>query len=130
MSAEEVDAVAQGRVWSGAAAAERGLVDEVGGLGTALAAAKEAAGLDPDAPVDLHVYPQQETLLDRLRDALYLRELGGGRVAVGPVAQSARQRAIAAVFGELAEGMSGFGVALRQGPGRAIAALPWIPLVR
>ena len=33
MSEAEVDAVAQGRVWSGEAAAERGLVDPVGGLG-------------------------------------------------------------------------------------------------
>jgi protease-4 len=128
MSVEEADAVAQGRVWSGAAAAERGLVDEVGGLGVALDAAKVEAGIDPDALVELHVYPREETLLDRLRDAFYLRQLGGA--SAGMDATSARQRAIAAVLGELAEGLSGFGVALRQGPGRAIAALPWVPAVR
>jgi protease-4 len=128
MSVEEADAVAQGRVWSGAAAAERGLVDEVGGLAVALEEAKVAAGLEPGAPVDLHVYPREETLLDRLRDALYLRQLGGSRVGID--ATSARQRAIAAVLGEMTEGLSGFGVALRQGPGRAIAALPWVPAVR
>ena len=127
MSTEDVDAVAQGRVWSGAAAAERGLVDDVGGLGVALAAAKEAAGIDPDAFVELHVYPRPETLLDRLRDALSLQRMGAGRAA-DPA--PARQRAIAAVLGELAEGFAGFGVALRQAPGRAITALPWIPVIR
>jgi len=129
MSAEDVDLVAQGRVWSGAAAAERGLVDEVGGLGASLAAAKEAAGIDVDAAVNLHVYPRPETLLDRLRDALFLRQLGGGRAAVRPDG-AGRQRAIAAVLGELAEGFAGVGIALRQAPGRAITALPWIPVIR
>jgi hypothetical protein len=43
---------------------------------------------------------------------------------------SPRERAAAAALSELAEGVAGFGVALRQGPGRAVAALPWIPVVR
>lgn len=48
-SVAEVDAVARGRVWSGAQAHERGLVDELGGLRPALAAAAELADLDADA---------------------------------------------------------------------------------
>ncbi|WP_447729075.1 signal peptide peptidase SppA [Pseudoxanthomonas suwonensis] len=36
-SAEEIDAVARGRVWSGAQALERGLVDAMGGLSDAIA---------------------------------------------------------------------------------------------
>jgi hypothetical protein len=87
-----------------------------------------AAGIDPGAPVELHVYPREETLLDRLREAFYLRRLGGASAGID--AASARQRAIAAVLGEMAEGLSGFGVALRQAPGRAIAAMPWVPTVR
>ena len=46
MSAEEVDAVGQGRVWLGRTALELGLVDELGGLDAAVASAAEAAGLD------------------------------------------------------------------------------------
>lgn len=130
MTEAEVDAVAQGRVWTGAAASERGLVDRVGGLEAALAAAKEEAGLDPDAAIELHVYPREETLLDRLRDAFYLRELGGARSGGRLASMSPRERAAAAALSELAEGVAGFGVALRQGPGRVVAALPWIPVVR
>ncbi|WP_372016718.1 signal peptide peptidase SppA [Pseudoxanthomonas sp. 10H] len=42
---EEVDAVARGRVWSGAQAKERGLVDELGDLGDAVADAAARAKL-------------------------------------------------------------------------------------
>lgn len=43
---EAVDAMAQGRVWTGNAALELGLVDELGDLDAALAYAAEQAGLD------------------------------------------------------------------------------------
>jgi protease-4 len=42
---------AEGRIWTGAQGAERGLVDEIGGLGPALEAARNLAGLGSDAPV-------------------------------------------------------------------------------
>jgi protease-4 len=44
-SVEEIDEVARGRVWSGAQARERGLVDELGGLEAALADAAARAKL-------------------------------------------------------------------------------------
>ena len=42
---EEIDAIAQGRVWSGSQAKERGLVDKLGGLGDAIASAAARAKL-------------------------------------------------------------------------------------
>jgi protease-4 len=57
MTAEAVDAIARGRVWTGADALERGLVDELGGLRTAITRAKVLAGLEPDADVRLVSYP-------------------------------------------------------------------------
>jgi protease-4 len=65
-SVDEVRAVAQGRVWTGAAAAQHGLVDRLGGLDDALAAARELADLDEDAP--LEVYPPPPSLLDLVSD--------------------------------------------------------------
>ena len=41
----QIDAIARGRVWSGEQAQQRGLVDELGGLGDALTAAAQAANL-------------------------------------------------------------------------------------
>ena len=43
--------------WTGADARERGLVDELGGLRTAVRRAKVLAGLDPDTEVSLVSYP-------------------------------------------------------------------------
>ena len=42
---EEIDAIARGRVWSGMQAKERGLVDQLGGLREAAAAAAQAANI-------------------------------------------------------------------------------------
>jgi protease-4 len=57
LSREAVDAVARGRIWSGADALERGLVDELGGLRTAVRRAKILAGLDEDTEVGIVSYP-------------------------------------------------------------------------
>ncbi|MFN8090063.1 MAG: signal peptide peptidase SppA [Mycobacterium sp.] len=57
MTVAAVDAVARGRVWTGEDALERGLVDELGGLRTAVRRAKAHAGLDEDTDVRLVGYP-------------------------------------------------------------------------
>lgn len=51
MTRDAVHEVARGRVWTGADAVERGLVDELGGLHRAVEIARERAGLPSDAPV-------------------------------------------------------------------------------
>jgi len=66
MSIEDVGIVARGRVWTGADALERGLVDELGGLRTAVRRAKVLAGLDIDAKIHLLGYPGS-SVLDFLR---------------------------------------------------------------
>jgi protease-4 len=57
MTVEEVDAVARGRIWTGADALERGLVDELGGMRAAVRRAKVLAGLDADTEVSLVGFP-------------------------------------------------------------------------
>jgi protease-4 len=64
LSAERVHELARGRVWTGADALERGLVDELGGLDKAAAIARRRAGLPAAAP--LRIYPRSRPL-DRLR---------------------------------------------------------------
>lgn len=49
MTRDQVDAVAQGRIWTGAQAHERGLVDHLGGYDEAIAAAAALAGLEESA---------------------------------------------------------------------------------
>lgn len=66
----EVEAVAQGRVWTGQQAQERGLVDMLGGLDTAIAIAKERAGIPEDEDVELVTYPAPRTLYEALSERL------------------------------------------------------------
>lgn len=58
MTTDEVHAMAEGRVFTGVQALENGLVDELGGFDTALAAAKKLADIDADAAVTLLDYPK------------------------------------------------------------------------
>jgi len=77
---EEIDAVAQGRVWTGQQALDNGLVDGLGGLEAAVATARERAGVDAGAPVRLVVLPEKkglwETILERREEELAVRLLG------------------------------------------------------
>ena len=63
---EKIDAVGQGRVWTGRQAKDLGLVDELGGLMQALALAKEQARIGRDAEVELVVYPPKRSLYESL----------------------------------------------------------------
>jgi ClpP class serine protease len=65
LTVEQVDEVAQGRVWLGSQAIERKLVDEIGGIHEAILAAKHSAGRDPDDAVQIRMFPQP-SFLDRL----------------------------------------------------------------
>jgi protease-4 len=66
MSYQDVDAIAQGRVWTGAEAMERGLVDKLGGLDVAIAVAKERAKIDADDEVALVLVPERKGLLETI----------------------------------------------------------------
>jgi protease-4 len=87
---EEIEAVAQGRVWSGADALKVGLVDSLGGMASAVTVLKDLARVS--APLPLRPYPPRpgfwdlfwkessdelvlleggtEALLEQLRDGL------------------------------------------------------------
>jgi protease-4 len=58
MDRDAVDAIGRGRVWTGAQALERGLVDELGDFDRAVEAARELAGIAPDARVELVDFPK------------------------------------------------------------------------
>ena len=72
-SVDEIEKVASGRVWTGAQAAERGLVDGVGGLRAALDDAKLRAGLGAESDAVLLLYPPPQALADQIREALGMR---------------------------------------------------------
>ena len=87
LTQEQVHAVAKGRIWTGEDAKDIGLVDELGGFPTALRLAKQAAGIEEDAPVQVKLFPEQKTLVDTVLSRLQGRE----EAAAGPTAAALRQ---------------------------------------
>ncbi len=70
MTPEAVDAIAQGRVWTGRQAKDLGLVDALGGLDRAVALAKERAKIPAGDQVELVFYPPKRSLYDVLMSSL------------------------------------------------------------
>ncbi len=84
LSASQVEAVAKGRVWSGADAKARGLVDVLGGFDTALALAKQAAGIPAKQSINLKLFPPPKSEFDRLLSRLDDDTLGAFAAILPP----------------------------------------------
>lgn len=95
LDAAAVDAVARGRIWTGKDAQTVGLVDELGGLETALRSAKELASLSPDAPVTLVPFPEPASPMEEFLEAL---SHGGVRMMVQSLADVPALRPFLAVL--------------------------------
>ncbi|MHB1497631.1 MAG: signal peptide peptidase SppA, partial [Acidimicrobiales bacterium] len=80
MTVEAVGEVARGRVWTGADAKERGLVDELGGLERAGALARQRAGLADDTPL---VRFPQVSAAQRLRPPRSSEDAGAAAATLG-----------------------------------------------
>lgn len=91
MAVADVEAVARGRVWTGADAHDRGLVDELGGLRTAIRRAKLLAGLDAEERVRVVNYPGSS-----MRDLLRPRSSSQPAAAALPDAATGLLVAVAA----------------------------------
>jgi protease-4 len=88
MPLEQLRELARGRVWSGIDAKERGLVDDLGGLATALRVAREVAGLKPDARIKVKEFPKKKGAMARVgsgADASDADEASASVTSVGDV---------------------------------------------
>lgn len=66
MPIEQVLEIAKGRVWTGAQAKEIGLVDQLGGMQSAILKTKELIGLDADDEITLTRFPAEQTPFEQL----------------------------------------------------------------
>jgi protease-4 len=94
LTVEAVQEVARGRVWTGADAHDRGLVDELGGLRIAIRRAKLLAGLDEDTKVKIAHLPGSS-----LRDLLSPKP--SSQPAAASLPEALGSLAIASVAGVL-----------------------------
>jgi protease-4 len=63
---DQIDALAQGRVWMGAQAQQNGLVDQLGGLDQAVSLLRQKAHLSATGNTNLILYPPRKSLLEML----------------------------------------------------------------
>jgi protease-4 len=66
MPLEDVLKIAKGHIWTGEDALNLGLVDELGGFPSALAAVRELLNLTPGAPLNLTLLPREKTTFEKL----------------------------------------------------------------
>lgn len=114
---EKIDAVAQGRVWTGRQARDIGLVDELGGLPRALAIAQQRAGIARDAAVQVVIYPPRPSVFEALTTMFGGGGQGGMRASVAEALLSQDERQ---ALGAIRRPMQ----LLRRG--EALALLPWV----
>ena len=76
----QIEPLAQGRVWLGSQAKQRGLVDELGGIDRAIEKVKERAKIDKAEKVTIVTYPPKRSIFDvafgRTPESLFESRLG------------------------------------------------------
>lgn len=68
MSRDDLLKLAEGRIWTGRQALDKGLVDALGSLEDAIADAKKMAGLAKDADTDYLILPKARSFMDALME--------------------------------------------------------------
>ena len=81
MKTQDVDKIARGRVWTGEQARQLGLVDELGGLYTAVARARTLARIPAGETVSLLTLPPRRSLWDKILDLAGETEALGSQVS-------------------------------------------------
>ena len=118
MTPAAVEAIAQGRVWSGQEARRLGLVDELGGLDAAMAYAEKRAGLGSDCAVV--EYPGRKGLAEQITSLLGQLEPEAARSGAAGLAS----RVGAGIGADLA------GLAAFNDPQHTYARLPMNLMIR
>ena len=85
---EQVDAIARGRVWTGAQAKERGLVDELGGLQQAIDFAAKRAELGQQGDYQVRYIEKAATPFERFFTGFIASRAGGALMRDSDLARS------------------------------------------
>lgn len=98
----QVHASAQGRVWTGEQALDRGLVDELGGLDVAIQRARELAGVEGETGI-LRL-PAEKTIVEQLLEELTQPGTGASRTLGTALPEAGETLALAETLARVLEG--------------------------
>jgi protease-4 len=82
ISPDQVKLLAQGRVWTGAQAFDKGLVDALGGLDVAITLARDLAKIETGKAINIEPFPKPKSPIDQL---LELVQRGGSSHLISTV---------------------------------------------
>lgn len=124
MKQSEVKKIGGGRVWSGVAAKEIGLIDELGGVDDAIAAAREIAKA-PDAKVV--TFPKEKSLMELIDEMLSGKKAGLDATVTAVVAEASDPfRQVESVVPQQHAAMLKFFMhTMADGNLKILAAAPW-----
>ena len=120
-SVAQIDAVARGRVWTGAQAKERGLVDAFGGLADAVADAATRAKLGKDGDYRVRYLEPQSTPFERFFGNFAASRAGAALLRESTLAQSLLLRALP----QATDDLRFLDAALKPGMGAPVKALAY-----
>lgn len=115
---EYIDSIGQGRVWTGAQAKEKGLIDEFGGLDKAVEVARELAGIPADKGVRRVILPYPRNFFEDLFG-------GGGGGDEASVRLSQQQAAFAALPEDVRRALRYAATMDRMKRGEIMALMPF-----
>jgi protease-4 len=120
-SVDEIDAIARGRVWSGAQAKERGLVDQFGGLDDALADAASRAKLGKKGDYQVRYIEKTATPFERFFTKFAQNRVAGALLRDSSLAHALLARALP----QSEQDLRFLDAALKPGRGAPVKALAY-----
>jgi protease-4 len=120
-SIDEIDAIARGRVWSGAQAKERGLVDQFGGLDDALADAASRAKLGKKGDYQVRYIEKTATPFERFFTKFAQNRVAGALLRDSSLAHALLARALP----QSEQDLRFLDAALKPGRGAPVKALAY-----
>ncbi|MUV13314.1 signal peptide peptidase SppA [Noviluteimonas gilva] len=124
-SVDEIDAIARGRVWTGAQARERGLVDDFGGLQTAIADAAARAKLGKPDAFNVHYIEREATPFERFFAGFVSSRAGAAMMRDSGFAQGVARTLVARSVPQMDADLRFLDAALQRKPGAPVKALAY-----
>ena len=124
-SVDDIDAIARGRVWTGAQARERGLVDDFGGMQVALEDVAKRAKLGKPDAWRVRYFEREATPFERFFAGLLQSRVGAAWMRDSSFAQGLARTVIARGVPQMASDLQFLDAALQRTPGMPVKALAY-----
>jgi protease-4 len=124
-SIDDIDEIARGRVWTGAQAKERGLVDEFGGLQTALDDAAKRAKLGKPDAYRVRYFEREASPFERFFASFVQSRAGSAWMRDSSFAQGLARTVLARGVPQVSSDLKFLDAALERRPGSPVKALAY-----